>query len=42
MLAAPIEVDAAGWLAGSDAPGLGLALDEAILASTLSATTTYA
>ena len=42
MLAAPIEVDAAGWLACSDAPGLGLALDEAMLTSTLSATTTYA
>ena len=42
MLTAPIEVDTAGELACSDAPGLGLVLDEAVLANTLSATTTYA
>lgn len=41
MLTAPIEVDTAGRLACSDAPGLGLVLDEVVLAATLSATTTY-
>ncbi len=42
MLTAPIEVDTAGGLACSNAPGLGLSVDEATLAATLSATTTYA
>ena len=34
MLAEPCRVDAAGWITLSDAPGMGLALDEARLART--------
>ena len=41
MLATPVEADATGWLTCPDAPGLGIELDEAVLAATLSERTTY-
>lgn len=42
LLAEPVGVDAEGWLAASEEPGLGLRLDEARLAATRSARQTYA
>jgi hypothetical protein len=33
-MAQPLEADADGWLALSDAPGMGYALDERALAAT--------
>ena len=42
MLQQPIDIDAQGWLTLSDAPGLGLTLDEAVLNATQSARSTYA
>ncbi|RFU46335.1 mandelate racemase/muconate lactonizing enzyme family protein [Paraburkholderia sp. DHOC27] len=42
MLQQPIDIDSEGWLTLSDAPGLGLAIDEAALAATLSSRSTYA
>jgi L-alanine-DL-glutamate epimerase-like enolase superfamily enzyme len=42
MLTQPIDIDRAGWITLSDAPGLGLALDEAGLAATQSSRSTYA
>jgi L-alanine-DL-glutamate epimerase-like enolase superfamily enzyme len=42
MLTQPIDVDSEGWLTLSDEPGLGLALDEAVLAATQSSRSTYA
>ena len=41
MLSSPIEIDSAGTLFCSDAPGMGILLDEAILARTLSNTARY-
>jgi L-alanine-DL-glutamate epimerase-like enolase superfamily enzyme len=35
MMAAPLQADAHGWLALSDAPGMGYTLDEDVLARTL-------
>ncbi|HET9602595.1 MAG TPA: enolase C-terminal domain-like protein, partial [Acidimicrobiales bacterium] len=40
-LAESVESDAEGWITLSEAPGLGLRLDEARLASTLSAHATF-
>ena len=42
MLTQPIDVDSEGWLTLSDEPGLGLTLDEAVLAATQSSRSTYA
>ncbi|TKC82985.1 mandelate racemase/muconate lactonizing enzyme family protein [Trinickia terrae] len=42
MLQAPIDIDSEGWLNLSDAPGLGLAIDEAALDATLAKRSTYA
>jgi L-alanine-DL-glutamate epimerase-like enolase superfamily enzyme len=42
MLKQPIDVDREGWLTLSDEPGLGLAIDEAALATTQSSRSTYA
>ena len=41
LLTETIEPDQDGWLTLSDAPGLGIALDEAVLATTLSNKSTY-
>lgn len=41
MLVEPVEVDRAGWLTCSHAPGLGIVLDEEQLARTLSGRSTY-
>jgi L-alanine-DL-glutamate epimerase-like enolase superfamily enzyme len=41
MLARPIEIDEAGWLTLPDAPGLGIALDEASLRRTITAGASY-
>jgi L-alanine-DL-glutamate epimerase-like enolase superfamily enzyme len=42
MLTQPIDVDDAGWLTLSDEPGLGLTIDEDVLAATQSSRSTYA
>jgi L-alanine-DL-glutamate epimerase-like enolase superfamily enzyme len=42
MLQNPIDIDREGWLNLSDAPGLGLAIDEAALDATLAKRSTYA
>jgi L-alanine-DL-glutamate epimerase-like enolase superfamily enzyme len=42
MLRRPIDIDREGWLTLSDAPGLGLVIDEAALDATLAERTTYA
>ncbi|QCP48526.1 mandelate racemase/muconate lactonizing enzyme family protein [Trinickia violacea] len=42
MLEHPIDIDREGWLNLSDAPGLGLAIDEAALDATLAKRSTYA
>jgi len=42
MLQKPIDIDREGWLNLSDAPGLGLAIDEAALDATLAKRSTYA
>jgi L-alanine-DL-glutamate epimerase-like enolase superfamily enzyme len=42
MLTQPIDVDDEGWLTLSDEPGLGLTLDEDVLAATQSSRSTYA
>ncbi|MDH2435311.1 mandelate racemase/muconate lactonizing enzyme family protein [Pokkaliibacter sp. MBI-7] len=42
MLRQPIVPDSEGWLTLSDAPGLGIELDEEVLARTLSNQATYA
>ena len=42
MLTQPIDVDDEGWLTLSDEPGLGLMLDEDVLAATQSSRSTYA
>jgi L-alanine-DL-glutamate epimerase-like enolase superfamily enzyme len=42
MLQHPIDIDAEGWLNLSDAPGLGLDIDEAALDATLAKRSTYA
>ncbi|WP_207005656.1 mandelate racemase/muconate lactonizing enzyme family protein [Trinickia mobilis] len=42
MLEKPIDIDRDGWLNLSDAPGLGLAIDEAALDATLAKRSTYA
>ena len=41
MLKNPIDIDSEGWITLSDAPGLGLSIDEDILAATLSSSSTY-
>jgi L-alanine-DL-glutamate epimerase-like enolase superfamily enzyme len=41
MLRNPIDIDSEGWITLSDAPGLGLSIDEDILAATLSSSSTY-
>jgi L-alanine-DL-glutamate epimerase-like enolase superfamily enzyme len=41
MLASTIEADAEGWLTCTDAPGLGVVLDEEVLARTVSGKATY-
>jgi L-alanine-DL-glutamate epimerase-like enolase superfamily enzyme len=42
MLTQPIDIDHDGWLTLSDEPGLGLTLDEDVLAATQSSRSTYA
>jgi L-alanine-DL-glutamate epimerase-like enolase superfamily enzyme len=42
MLTQPIDIDSEGWLTLSDEPGLGLTIDEAVLAATQSSRSTYA
>jgi L-alanine-DL-glutamate epimerase-like enolase superfamily enzyme len=41
MLKTPINIDAEGWITLSDAPGLGLELDEVMLEKTLSGQATF-
>jgi L-alanine-DL-glutamate epimerase-like enolase superfamily enzyme len=41
LLAEPVEVDEGGWITLSDRPGLGLTLDEAVLARTVSDAATF-
>ena len=41
MLETPINIDAEGWITLSDAPGLGLELDEVMLEKTLSGQATF-
>ena len=41
LLAEPVEVDEGGWITLSDRPGLGLTLDEEVLARTVSDAATF-
>jgi L-alanine-DL-glutamate epimerase-like enolase superfamily enzyme len=41
MLKTPIDIDSEGWITLSDAPGLGLELDEVMLEKTLSGQATF-
>ena len=42
MLSDLIEADGEGWITLSDRPGLGITLDETVLAATLTGQATFA